>query len=48
MPYNQDKRDRVEAWPVKGTKAKLTAKAKAKGRRLTAYVNEVLEKAAKP
>lgn len=48
MPYDMTDRERLEAYPKKGTKAAITAKAKRKGKKLTAYVNELLEKAAKP
>lgn len=47
MPYNKDTRDRMEAWPKKGTKAALQKKAKKQKKALGAYLNEVLEGAAK-
>ena len=47
MPYDTQTRDRLEAWPLKGTKARLQAKARAKGKSLGAYLNEILERNAK-
>lgn len=47
MAYGTD-RERVEAWPLKGTVDKLKAKAKRlKRKSYSAYVTEVLEEAAK-
>lgn len=46
MPYDPTKRDRIEGWPLKGTRAKLVAKAKKRKKSFTAHVNSILEKAA--
>lgn len=46
MPYDQTTRERIEAWPKKGTRDRLKAKAKkAKATSFSAYVAKVLEKA---
>ena len=46
MAYGKDK-ERIEAWPRKGTADKLKAKAaKAKSKSFSDYVAKVLEKAA--
>lgn len=47
MAYNMKVRDRIEAYPAKGTKKILKAKAKARGLTLVKLLNEVLEEAAK-
>lgn len=47
MPYDAKTRDRVEAWPKKGTRAKLQAKAREKGKTLGAYLNDILERNAR-
>lgn len=47
MAYNMKVRDRIEAYPAKGTKKILKAKAKARGLTLIKLLNEVLEEAAK-
>lgn len=47
MAYGTDK-ERIEAWPLKGTADKLKAKAKRlKWKSYSAYVASVLEEAAK-
>lgn len=46
MPYSRNTRDRLEAWPVKGTKAKLQKRAKAQKVTLGAYLNKMLEREA--
>lgn len=47
MPYDAKTRDRIEAWPKKGTRAKLQAKAREKGKTLGAYLNDILERNAR-
>jgi len=44
--YNTEKRERVEAWPVKGTKEALEILAKKKKMRLAAFIVDLLEKKA--
>lgn len=44
MPYKTDTRDRIEAWPAKGTKALLMKLARAKRKSLAEYTKELLEK----
>ena len=46
MAYANDK-ERVEGWPLKGTRDKLKAKAAKKGKTYSRYVAEILEKAAR-
>lgn len=46
MAYANDK-ERVEGWPLKGTRDKLKAKALKKGKTYSRYVAEILEKAAR-
>ena len=48
MPYDLNTRDRIEAYPKKGTRAALLRKMKRKGHKtLSAYVNALLEGEAK-
>ena len=47
MPYSRDTRDRLEAFPIKGTRVKLQRAARAKNLSLGAYLNKLLERAAK-
>lgn len=46
MAYKANTRDRVEAYPAKGTADKLRVKAKAKKMTFTRFVSKVLERAA--
>ena len=46
MPYNLNKRDRVEGYPKTGTKDRLKKRAKKEKRTFGALVIEILEQAA--
>lgn len=48
MPYDQTKRDRLEAYPRKGTRAALKRVLRQQGyKTLTAYLNAILEQEAR-
>ncbi len=47
MPYDTDTRDRLAAYPLKGTKAKLLRKMRRMGyTSLGSYLNAIIEKEA--